>query len=99
MMLGFKQWLDLEYGGHTFVFFKTNDARTKANAHYLIESGRTWQIDKLARRAQARLTMPIREKRRRRKRCLVLASIRQGGRDRNGARLRRHIGHARLARI
>jgi hypothetical protein len=46
MVMSFKQWLRLEYGGHTFVFYETADATAAANARYLIEGGRTWELDK-----------------------------------------------------
>jgi hypothetical protein len=46
MVMSFRQWIRLENGGHTFVFYETADATAAANARYLIEGGRTWELDK-----------------------------------------------------
>jgi hypothetical protein len=46
MLMSFKQWIRSEYGGHTFAFYATADAAATANARYLIEGGRTWELDK-----------------------------------------------------
>lgn len=47
MLMGFKEWINSEYGGHVFVFYETDDLRAAANAAaFLVEGGRTWSLDK-----------------------------------------------------
>jgi hypothetical protein len=45
MIMSFKEWIAHGGAWHTFVFYETADLAAAAYAAYLVEGGRTWEID------------------------------------------------------
>lgn len=44
MIMGFKEWISRR--GHVFAFYATADREAAAHAEFLMEGGRSWEIDK-----------------------------------------------------